>query len=34
MQSRDLPVVKVEFERRVLKIIEEERAFLEKVGQL
>jgi len=34
MKTRDLPVAKVEFERRVLKIIEEERAFLEKVGQL
>jgi hypothetical protein len=34
MQSRDLVVAKGEFEKRVLKIIEEEHDFLEKVGRL
>ena len=34
MQSRDLFVARGEFERRVLKIIEEERVFLEQNGQL
>jgi hypothetical protein len=34
MQSKDLLVAKDGFEKRVLKIIDEERAFLEKIGQL
>jgi len=34
MKSRELLAAKGEFERRVLNIIEEERAFLEQIGQL
>jgi hypothetical protein len=34
MQPRDLFEAKDGFERRVLNIIEEERAFLEEIGQL